>query len=146
MLIKAFQAFQDWLNPAPQPLSALAKGLCAVPVPVQKAKPVKKPDPVDAYIERAETNTWGFHSATAVLQQEGSVAHLTSYDEALLKERGYYGKTKAVVNSNALAKKAWHEGKTEREAATITGKGASWIEKRFGTFSSALSMEKGVDL
>lgn len=130
--------------PDPPSLLSLASGLCALPAPLVVARAPKQKEAHDAFLEREETNTWGFHSATAQRQNEGSAPELTGYDIRLLKERGYWG-FKTVQAKNAKAKAMWHNGKTEKECAASIGVGESWVEKRYGTFSTALSEEKAAE-
>lgn len=131
---------QLFTTPTAPTLSELATGLCVLPVPKQVVKIPKVEKQPDAYIEREETNTWGFRSATASHQQEGSVPELTAFDVELLTERGYWG-GKKVIGQNAKAKEMWHGGKTELEAAKALGLSESWVEKRYGTFGEALKQE-----
>ncbi len=126
----------------PKGLQALARGLCVLPAPIVVEKRPKAAIVADAFLEREETNTWGFRSATAQRQNDGSVPGLTHHDIALLKERGYWG-GRPVQTKNAKAKALWHSGKSEKECAVSLGVGESWVEKRYGTFSTALTIEKG---
>jgi len=132
------------LKPQPTPpLAQLAYGLCALPMPGVRIEPVKKKKAADMYVIDEATQTFGFHQATATRQNEGSEAGLTGRDIQILKERGYYGKTRDVVVKNERCKAFWHEGKTDAEAGVLLGIGASWVEKRYGTFSTALLTETG---
>lgn len=135
-----FSIFEQ--KPIPS-LQKLAVGLCALPpVPVRVAsKPKDKQK--DMYVIDEVRQEFGFHTATAIIQAEGSSPLLTDFDIQILKDRGYFGKTKQVLIQNERAKEAWHKGATEREAAALVGVGESWIEKRYGTFSTALSVERG---
>lgn len=113
------------------------QGLCVLPAPVApkaKAAPTAK-EPGVFEINR-ETRTFGFrHDKEAT--REGAVANLTAYDRSALEERGLWGGRK-VVNQNAAAKKAWHDGDTVGECAKAIRLSESWVEKRFGAFSDAL--------
>jgi hypothetical protein len=129
-------------NSEPPTLAELASGQCVLPQPVQKAKAVKAPPKSDSYIENKDTNTFGFNRTTATAQSDGAVSHLTGYDKDVLKDRGYWSITKSVTARNAEAKKHWYAGKTRKEAARLVGVSESWIEKRFGSFTTALSMEQ----
>lgn len=134
---------QLFSQPAPQSIQQLASGLVAVPMPVQRVKQAKAAKPADSYIENEETRTFGFNYATAQKQYEGSCPDITAYDIALLRERDYWGQKKTVQNKNVKCKRMWSEGKTEKETAAALGVSESWVEKRFGTFYTALSQERG---
>jgi len=122
-------------------LSALSSGLCVLPVRRELPKaPSKKP--VDIFVIDRDRNEYGFHQATATRQTDGSKPELTGYDIRLLKERGYWGLGRMVQEKNAKAKSAWHYGKSEKESAVALGVSLSWVEKRFGTFGSALAEEQ----
>lgn len=127
-------------SPEIPPLSELAAGTCALPAPVKVAKAPKPEKMQDAYIEREETNTWGFRQASARVTNEGSVASLTDADVHALIDRGLWG-GREVQDVNIRCKALWHEGKMVSEAAKILKRSESWVEKRFGAFSAALSGE-----
>lgn len=131
------------LKPQPaQTLAQLSVGLCALPMPGVRIEPVKKKKAADMYVIDEATQTFGFNQATATRHNEGSEFELTARDIDLLKERGYYGKNPDVFAKNERCKAFWHEGKTDVEAGAILRVGASWVEKRYGTFSTALLIEK----
>ena len=135
------RTIKSLLNPPKPSLQQLASGLCAVPLPIQRQQAPKAAKAQDSYIENKETNTFGFNFATAAKQSEGSVPNITDFDLQLLKEREYWGKTKSVQAKNVKCKKLWSEGKGERDAAVALGMSESWVEKRFGTFYTALQQE-----
>lgn len=118
-------------------------GLCVLPMPAARKEAPKQPKAVDLFVIDKDRNVFGFNSATAVRQTEGSVPALTQYDIDLLVDREYWGKGKEVQNKNARCKQMWHSGSSEQETASALGVGESWVEKRFGTFATALSMEQG---
>jgi len=136
------------IKPQPTPpLSQLAYGLCALPMPPQRVETVKTKPPVDMYVIDKNKEEYGFNRATALMQSEGSVGHLTSYDMDALRQSGYWTKgvtkTGRAANSQTETCKAhWHGGKTVKESVAMLGKSDSWVEKRYGNFSSALSLEK----
>ena len=122
-------------------LAELASGLVAIPAPVVLEKRPKAEAPKDLYVIDEQQKVFGFHTASAVTQAEGSVEHLTEFDVQLLKERDYWGQKKVLHTQNAACKAYWHTGKSEKEAATLLKRSDSWVKKRFGTFSVALSTE-----
>jgi hypothetical protein len=122
------------------PLAELSKGMCVLPIPIIKVKSTPKPPPADMYVIDEDRNEFGFHTATAVNQNSGSVPHLTGYDTSMLKERQLWG-GKGVVVKNEQCKAHWHIGKTVKESAAMLALSASWVEKRYGTFSAALLQE-----
>jgi hypothetical protein len=126
----------------PQGLQQLATGLCVLPAPKVRHVAPPKAKVKDMYVIDPVTATYGFHTATAQKQQDGSIDQLTGYDLEVLKERGYWGKERAVQAKNAACKAHWHHGKTEKEAAALLGCSVSWVEKRYGSFSTAL-LEEG---
>ena len=132
------------ISPVTPTIGQLATGLCALPVPRQRVVAPKQETPPDMYVIDEVRSEFGFHSATAQRQASGGIPELTGYDIALLKERDLWGapKNKTMHGKNALCKKCWHGGKTEKEAAVIVSKSVSWVEKRYGTFSSALLQEQ----
>lgn len=140
--MKFLSAILDFIDPkTPTDLGVLAAGTCVLPELRKIHKAPKQDKAPDAYVENQATNTWGFHTATAINQNDGAVPELTGYDVTLLKERGYWGKGKTVAARNASCKRMWHNGETERATATSLGVSESWVEKRFGTFATALSQE-----
>ena len=131
----------------PQTLQQLARGLCALPMPPQRVETVKTKPPADMYVIDKNKEEYGFNRATALMQSEGSVSHLTSYDMDALRQSGYWtrGLTKVgkAANSQTETCKAdWHSGKTVKESCATSGKSVSWVEKRYGNFGTALSLEK----
>ena len=124
-------------------IEQLASGLCALPLPKQRYQAPKQEAPQDMYTINEATKTYGFHSATAQRQSNGGCPELTTHDISLLMERDLWGasKNKAMHGKNARCKKCWHTGETEKEAGVILGKSESWVEKRYGTFSTALLLE-----
>lgn len=127
-------------QPDPPTLKELAAGLCVLPAPVQAVKAPKAAKMEDAYIEREETNTWGFRQASARTSNEGSVASLTDSDVTALIDRGLWG-GREVQDVNIRCKVLWYESKSVADAAKILKRSESWTEKRFGAFSAALSGE-----
>ena len=119
-------------------LAELAQGTCALPAPKVRVKVPKAEKLPDAFIEREETNTWGFRQASAQPSNEGSVASITDQDVTALIDRGLWG-GREVQDVNIRCKVLWHEGKTVDEASKILKRSESWTEKRFGAFGSALS-------
>lgn len=138
-----FSEIKAALFPEPQSLQTLATGLCVLPMPRQRYEAPKQETPADMYVIDQDKNEFGFHSATAQRQNNGGIPTLTGYDVTLLKERELWGtaKNKILHGKNATCKKCWHGGKSEKEAGVILGKSESWVEKRYGTFSSALLIE-----
>lgn len=131
------------LNPPKPTLSELANGLCVLPAPRKRHEAPKQEAAPDLYVIDEAKAEFGFHSATAQRQANGGVPELTSHDITLLMERGYWGapKNKDLHSKNATCKKCWHGGKTDKEAAVITGRDESWVQKRYGTFATALLQE-----
>lgn len=145
-MTRFFRIFTEVFAPKkPQTLAELASGLCVLPKPRQPIeKPIRKKSQ-DIFVIDEERNEFGFHQATSTRQTEGSQSDLTGYDIRLLKERGYWGmsaKGRATNDKNAACKQCWHTGKTEKEAATQLKVSVSWIEKRYGSFTTALSEEQ----
>jgi len=132
------------------------KAVCVLPMPVVKIKQSKAKVVEDMYeidVQKNEkgnavSGVFGFHTATAMRRNEGSVVHLTEYDLTELKARGYWGKDhlKAgrITNANnAKAKAAWHDGADADQIGKAVGLGTSWAEKRHSAFEAALKMEIG---
>ena len=139
--MKMRNIFRSLFTPPPAPsLSDLAQGTCALPDPPQAVKVPKAAKMHDAYIEREETNTWGFRQVSARPSNDGSVASLTDADVTALVDRGLWG-GREVVDVNVRCKALWHEGKSVTDAAKILKRSESWTEKRYGAFSAALSGE-----
>lgn len=131
------------LNPPKLTIQELATGLCALPVPKQRIEAPKKAKAADLFVIDEARNEFGFNFASSTRQDVGGVADLTGYDVRLLKERGYWGKGKDVQAKNAACKSAWHGGRSEAECAVSLGVSESWVEKRYGTFATALLEEEG---
>jgi hypothetical protein len=136
-------AIKSFFQPKEYTLAELATGLCVLPMPRQKPEQIKKQKAADLYVIDRDRNEFGFHFASASRQNEGSIAELTAYDVRLLKARGYWGKGADVQAKNAGCKLAWHNGRTEGECAVSLGVSESWVEKRYGTFATALLEEIG---
>lgn len=115
----------------------LAKGTCALPIPPASVKAPKAATVQDAYIERAETNTWGFRKVSGKPSHDGSVASLTDMDVTALIDRGLWG-GRDVQDANVRCKAYWHDGKSVAETSKILKRSESWTEKRYGAFSAAL--------
>ena len=99
---------------------------------------------------RAVSGVFGFHTATAVRRNEGSVPYLTAYDESELKARNHWGKEHLKAGrltniNNAKAKAAWHDGADAEQIGKAVGLGTSWAEKRHSAFEAALKQEVGVN-
>ncbi len=139
------EAIRAAFTPAETPtMQDLAKGLCVLPMP-KKYEHRKQEKQTDMYVIDEQRNEFGFHTATATRQVSGSQPGLTGEDVELLIERDYWGvgtgqKTATLRAKNAQCKRLWHEGNTDKEIAAATGMSVSWVEKRTGTFSFALSI------
>jgi hypothetical protein len=127
----------------PPTLAQLAHGLCVLPMPKARYQAPEKASVADMYVIDEDTKTFGFHSATARKHENGGTPEITGYDVTLLRERDLWGglKNKVMHGKNAVCKKCWHAGDTEHEAAVKLGRSESWVEKRYGTFSTALLAE-----
>lgn len=130
--------------------------VCVLPMPVVKIKQQKPQKAVDLFEIDVQKNkdgkavagVFGFHVATAMRRNEGSVAHLTEYDISELKARGYWGKDSMkagrITNANnTKAKQAWHDGADAEQIGKAVGLGTSWAEKRHSAFEAALKQEIG---
>lgn len=136
-------AILDYINPpVTTDVRVLSTGMCVLPAPKQRQAAPPKPPPADLYVIDEYRNEFGFHTATAINQNKGSIPGLTGYDIDLLKERTLWGK-KGVVAKNEQCKAHWHSGKTVKESATMLSLSPSWVEKRFAAFGTALSQEAG---
>lgn len=135
-----------------------AQGLSVLPMRVVKVKHKAAPKPSDMYeIEvqknqngKAVSGTFGFHTATAMRRNEGSVPELTEWDIDALKrgEKPLVGNERTVKGrltnaNNAKAKAAWHEGADAAQIAKALNLSASWAEKRHSAFEYALKQERG---
>ncbi len=143
---RAFNQAKAVYFPEVPALSELSTGLCVLPMPKIKAKAAPKQEVTDAYIEVAETNTWGFMSNRATDAHDGSVSVLTSFDIDALVERGLWGKEKTKRGDQANARTArckalWHDGRMVNEVCASTGMSATWVEHRFAAFNAALLAE-----
>jgi len=130
--------------------------VCVLPAPPVRTETKKPPPVVDMYEINVQKNRegkavsgeFGFHTATAMRRNEGSVHYLTEWDVKELKSRGYWGndhqKRGRITNANnAKAKTAWHDGANAAQIGGIVGLGESWAEKRHSAFEAALKQEKG---
>lgn len=149
--------FMNWFNSLFADSTPIApKALCVLPMPVMKTRQPKAKTVEDMYEIDVQKNkdgkavagVFGFHTATAMRRNEGSVAHLTEYDESELKARGYWGKEHLKAGrltnaNNAKAKAAWHEGADAEQIGKSVGLGTSWGEKRHSAFEAALKQEIG---
>ena len=130
--------------------------VCVLPPPIQRIV-VDPPPPVADMYEinvqknkdgKAVSGEFGFHTATAIRRNEGSVAHLTGWDIEALKrgEKSLWGnemqKRGRITNAkNADAKRAWHDGCDAAQIAKSVGFSLSWAEKRHSAFEWALREE-----
>ena len=131
-----WQAIRQIYSPVP------LQGLSVLPSPTPKPAPVKAPKKESSLYVIDETRSeFGFRMDKES-DRAGAVRHLTGHDRQLLEQRGYWG-GKGVQAQNATAKRMWHDGASEEETAQALGLGVSWVQKRFGTFATALSIEKG---
>jgi hypothetical protein len=129
-------------TPSPAPtFQELAAGTCVLPAPKAAVKVPSIPETPDVYVINKDTATFGFNKATATFQADGAIGELTEFDVELLMERGYWGQKK-VQQNNAKAKRLWFKGETNVAIALAVERDISWVEKRVGTFSTALSLEK----
>lgn len=117
-------------------LAELAQGTCALPAPKVMVKVPKAEKVPDAFIEREETNTWGFRDVSGGMKRQNSVPELTESDVNALIERECWG-GKAVQDLNIKCKELWFDGKTMPDVAKLLKRSPSWVEKRFGAFSAA---------
>jgi len=133
--------------------------LCVLPMPpIKVARQKAPPKPSDMYEIEVQKNkdgnpisgTFGFHTATALRQNEGSVPHLTEWDmEALRRgEKPLVGnqttKLGRLTNANNdMAKEAWHGGADAAQIAKALNLSISWAEKRHSAFEHALKIERG---
>lgn len=150
-LIQGFQA--AFAQPAPAVV-------CVLPMPAIKIRQPKAPTVEDMYEIDVQKNkdgkavagVFGFHTATAMRRNEGSVPHLTTFDIEMLKtsggEKSLWGnerhKAGRITNSNnAAAKIAWHDGANSEQIAKAVKLSVSWAEKRHSAFEAALKQEIG---
>ena len=131
---------RDIINPQPLTLQQLSVGMCVLP-PRRVVETKKTETPTDLFVIDERKNEFGFNQNKATRQTGGSVPELTGYDIRLLQDRALWGR-KAVIDRNARCKQMWHNGKDEKETAASLGVSKSWVEKRFGTFGSALIEEQ----
>ena len=135
-----FDTIRDIINPPELTLQQLSVGMCVLP-PRRVVETKKAAKATDLYVIDEQHNVFGFNQNTASRQTEGSTADLTGFDIRLLEDRQYWG-GRAVREKNARCKAMWHNGDTEKECAASLGVSESWVEKRFGTFGSALIEEQ----
>ena len=154
-VLRIFQSIKAELQSAFATPDPMRLAICVLPMPPQRIKQVKpKETPSDMYeIEvqknkdgRAVSGVFGFHTATAVRRNEGSVPHLTEFDESELKARNHWGKEHLKAGrltniNNAKAKAAWHDGADAEQIGKAVGLGTSWAEKRHSAFEAALKQE-----
>lgn len=132
--MRLFDAILETVKPA------MVKPVCILPIQAAKPEPVKKPKPIPSiYDIDQERREYGFH-IEKMADREGAVKYLTGYDRRTLEQRDLWG-GKGVQAQNAKAKALWHGGETAGEAARQMGLSESWVEKRFASFSTALSEE-----
>lgn len=135
-----------------------AQGLSVLPMRVVRVKHKPQGKASDMYeIEvqknrdgKAVSGTFGFHTATAMRQNEGSVPDLTGWDIDALKrgEKPLVGDQRSVRGrttntNNAKAKALWHEGADAAQIAKALNLSPSWAEKRHSAFEYALKQERG---
>lgn len=85
-------------------------------------------------------NEFGFHNDKDA-DRKGAVNWLTNIDKSILQDRELWGKTKQVEQQNIECKRLWATGESVDVSASKMGLSASWIEKRFASFSAALLQE-----
>lgn len=130
--------------------------VCVLPMPVIKITVEAPPPPTDMYEINVQKNRdgkavsgeFGFHTATAILQSEGSTPHLTQWDVSELNARGFWGNEKTKIGRttnahNARAKTEWHSGLSAAQIGGVLRLSDSWAEKRCAAFQHALSLERG---
>ena len=114
-------------------------------IPVKVAKKVNKaPKQEKGSTVRQvdkDTNTWEC-DIPGKSDLDGAVQRVTDYDFTVLKQRGFPHKG-THWTAICEVKKQWFDGKSVDQAAQYMNYSASWIEKRFACFSSALEMERG---
>lgn len=150
--------FQAAFGPQESFVVTSSHGLSVLPMPIAKVKrsaPKADSDMYEIEVQKnkagkAVSGTFGFHTATAIRQNEGSVPHLTEWDMDALKrgEKSLVGlqHTKAgrITNANnAKAKEAWHGGADASQIAKALNLSTSWAEKRHSAFEYALKQERG---
>ncbi len=132
------------------PQQAAPAGVCVLPpppAPRERGKKVEKePGVYDIEVQytadgRAVSGTFGFREAKEA-DREGAVMWLTELDKAALRQRELWGGAK-VAAQNEAAKKAWASGDTVADCSRVLRLSESWVEKRYGAFSAALSSERG---
>jgi len=141
-----FSSIFDQLAPAVPQIG------CVLPAPKERPKPPKRADVKDIFEIDPDRNEFGFHFATAQIQNAGSVSTLTGYDVDELKARGLWGTETTMRGKknprgvetnmhNARAKAAWHTGGNADAISAAVGLGMSWAEKRAAAFGAALEIE-----
>ena len=141
-ILNEIRAIYRAINPPIPGLSEAAKGLCVLPPPVRLAKVKEALPPPDIYVINEVTKSFGFHSATARNQFEGSVPEITNYDKQALIDRGQWPKKKQAQDVRSRMKRLWHDGATVSEIRAATSQSESLVEKIIAAFPAALEMEK----
>lgn len=129
--------FLDIFTQAVQPIG------CLLPPPKERQKAPSQPKAADIYEIDKGKNEFGFHFATAQIQNDGARPELTEWDFEELKARELWGNEKTARGhknkrgiktnqDNARAKSAWYTGGNAAEIAKSVGLGDSWAEKRHG--------------
>lgn len=123
---------------------------CVLPPPPapqpRRAVPKPKESASDMYLIDKATQSYGFHTASAVQQRSGASAQLSGLDEEELELRGIWSAARTKVaktsrTNTARAKAFWADGKMVAEIATLMGLSESWVEKRAAAFEAALKRE-----
>lgn len=129
---------------------AAVAGVCVLPeppAPKAKGKKVEKePGVFDIEVRynadgKPISGTFGFREAKEA-DREGAVQWITELDKSALRERDLWGGRK-VVAQNEACKKHWAMGDTVADCCRVMRLSDSWVEKRYGAFSAALSSERG---
>lgn len=117
-----------------------------------KAKPPKV-NRENVYAMDEETNTFGFrdrdfNGPSGNTANGQGVPHLTEYDYGLLQDRFGTLSKKSLARAEDT-KECWHKGLSKEEASEqLQGMGhkasVSWVEKLYGTYSTALETEMSV--
>jgi hypothetical protein len=119
------------------------RGVCYLPAPPPRKAKRKEPERVASiYDIDKDRKFFGFHMDDPA-NREGATKWCTEYDIEALKDRQIWG-GKKVVSQNETCKSLWYAGESVADTARTMGLSGSWVEKRFGAFSAALSEEKGV--
>ena len=110
--------------------------------PAPKSKGVAPKKQSGLFVIDEQRDEFGFHSDKEA-DKNGAATWLTNYDKDVLRERGLFGVTKGVQEQNATCKRLWATGVSVADCERDMKVSASWIEKRFACFSTALSEERG---